>query len=225
MNTNTPFDNAAFENVEDLNDLNLDRLYAAWKDDRGSAAPTALREWTARYPAHANELAQWTADVTVTACEADLSGSEIDRAEQRALEIGRNIVAARRARYTVAAAPALADIYSAAKSCGLNPRSLASRLGVGLAVVAKLQQRLIRFSTIPAAVIDRLAMELQVSAQQVSDYLRQPASLAAGASYKSAGVPQASAQEDFAQAVRSCADMSAEQKALWLAETTDKNAD
>ena len=83
-------------------------------------------------------------------------------------------------------------------------------------MVAKLQQRLVRFSTIPSVFIERLAQELQVTAQQLNDYLRQPASLATGASYKSNGVPQAAPQEDFAQAIRSCPDLTEEQKAAWL---------
>jgi hypothetical protein len=198
-------------------DLEMDRLFAAWQDDRASATPATLREWKARYPAQAAELAQWTAEAPVVACETEQTGPEIDRAEQRALTMGRDMIAARRAHYTVV--PALADIYSVAAGRGLNVRALATRLGVGVAIVAKLQQRLIRYSTIPAALIDRLATELQVSAQQVRDYLQQPSSLSASASYKSSGVPQAAEPVDFAQAIRSCAEMSADQKAQWLSET------
>jgi hypothetical protein len=232
MDTNKPFDHNKIEQqmdhtalesatAGDLQELNLDRLYAAWKDDRTSVAPTALREWTAQYPAQADEVMHWTTVAPVLDCAAELSGPEIDRIEERVSEIGRNLIAARRARYSVAATPAFSDIYSAAKARGLNPRTLAARLGVGLAIVAKLQQRLIRYGTLPAALVDRLALELQVSAQQVSDYLRQPASLATGASYKSSGVPQAAAQVDFAEAIRACAEMSEKQKAIWLSENAD----
>jgi hypothetical protein len=205
---------------EDLSDLNLDRLYSAWKDDRQSAAPMTLREWTARYPVYGAELTQWASAAPVVECEEDLSGAQIERTEQRAREIGLNVIAARRARYSVAPV-ALSDIYGTARARGLDPRTLAANLGVGLPIVAKLQQRLIRFSTIPAALIERLSIELQVTVQQVSDYLRQPASLAAGASYKSNGVPQAAAQEDFSAALRSCPGMTADQKQRWLSEVTD----
>jgi hypothetical protein len=208
-------------NTDTPEDLVLDRLYAAWKDDHTNDAPGTLREWTAQYPAYKAELTQWMAVAPVLQCEDDRTGPEIERAEARALETGRQILAARRARYTVAA-PAFADIYSAARNRSMSPRALATTLGVGLPIIAKLQQRLIQFGSIPAAFIDRLATELQVGVQQISDYLQQPASLAAGASYKSKGVPQAAPQEDFATAIRTCPDMSAAQRAVWLEDGTNE---
>jgi len=200
--------------VAEPDDLALDTLYAAWKDDRQSAFPVALREWTAQYPSAATELTQWTAAAGMLQCEEDLDGSAIDRTEASTVAIGKAVLAERRARYSVVRS--FIDIYAAARDCGMTPRSLGIAVGVGLPIIAKLQQRLIRFASLPTALIEALASALQVSATQVRDYLSQPASLAVGASYKSNAIPHAAEQEEFAEAIRACPDMTAEQKSAWL---------
>lgn len=194
-----------------------DALYIAWSEDRQTAAPTPLRDWIARHPAHAEELARWAVDTPLLDCAAQRPADLA--AEAHTLAIGRQVVAEMRARYlTVQPAP-LKGLLETAKACGLTPKALAERLGVGLSTVAKLQQRHFRFASLPAEIIARAADALQVSVGQVRAYLQQPPTLAAGASYKSDSVPRAAAQEEFAQAIRSSRDMTEEQKAYWFTQT------
>ena len=193
-----------------------DALYIAWSEDRQTAAPTPLRDWIARHPAHAEELTRWAVDAPVLECAAQRPTDPA--AEARTLEIGQQVVAEMRARYLTAQPAPLKGLLETAKACGLTPKALAERLGVGLSTLAKLQQRHFRFASLPAEIVERAADALQVSAGQVRAYLQQPPTLAAGASYKSDGVPRAAEQEDFAQAVRVSRDMTEEQKAYWLAQ-------
>jgi hypothetical protein len=82
----------------------------------------------------------------------------------------------------------------------------------------KLEYRQIRVTSIPAACIERLAETLQVGIEEVRVYLNQAPRLAPGASYRKNGVPEVNTQDDFAEAVRGCSDMTESQKTEWLAE-------
>lgn len=189
---------------------NLDALYMAWQEDRLSTTPTPLQDWLARYPNHASEIVRWTQH------EPLVAWSETQTTEPalyaRAETIGRNVVAEMRARYETP----LHSLLATAKARGLSPKALAEQLHVGQPIVAKLQQRLLRVASLPGELIEALADALGVSGEQVRAYLYQPATLAAGASYKSDTVPQVADQEDFADAIRACTDMTDAQKSRWL---------
>jgi transcriptional regulator with XRE-family HTH domain len=191
-----------------------DALFAAWSADRQAEAPRPLADWITAYPDHAEALVLWSVEAPITDCA--LHAPEDPAADARVLALGRQVLAEMRARQTAAAPARLESLLETAKKQGLTPKTLAERLGVGLSLVAKLQQRHLRFATIPAELIQRMADALQVSADQVRDYLRQSPTLAAGASYKSDGVPQTTGQEDFAQAIRNCRELTEEQKGFWL---------
>src|SRR4051794_27846086 len=109
---------------------------------------------------------RWTADAPVFAyteqCPADVE------AEARTVEIGRQVVAEMRARYGIGAP--LSSLTEAARTRGLTPKTLAERLGVGMTIVAKLQQRLFRFTSLPEAMIDAIADTLEVTSSQVRAY-------------------------------------------------------
>ncbi len=197
----------------------IDILFADWSEDRQSATPQSLRAWLNRYPQFADELIGWAADAPTLECALETATPDA-AGEAHTLAIGRSVVAEMRTRYFAALepapVPALEDLIQAAKAQGLTPKTLASQIGVGLPLVAKLQQRLIRLSTIPEELVNRLAQALDTGTEQVRAYLARPSTLAMGASYKSDGVPQAGQAEDFDAAVRACTDMNAEQKQFWL---------
>ena len=196
-----------------------DILFADWSEDRQSGSPQPLRAWLNRYPQHADELIGWAADAPTLECALENAAPDV-AGEAHTLAIGRTVLAEMRTRYFAGleAAPraVVDDLIQAAKGQGLTPKTLAAQIGVGLPMIAKLQQRLIRLSTIPEELVNRLAQSLDTGAEQVRAYLSRPTTLAAGASYKSDGVPQAAPTEDFEAAVRACTDMSAEQKQFWL---------
>ncbi len=196
-----------------MDDRQLDALYAAWHDDRKQPTPTSLREWIERFPAYRQHLIEWTTDAPC------LDGADAlslhAAAEARTLAIGRQILADRLARRNEQSAIEITSLYALAQQQGLNPKSLAAALEVGVPIVAKLQQRLLRYQSIPAQFVERLAQTLQVSREQLRDYLTRPPSLASAAMYRSSVVPQAGAQEDFAAAIRSCPGMTPEQKSKW----------
>lgn len=215
-------------NAANLNDLNNDRgqsrdedaLFAAWSEDRQTPAPQPLREWVARYPQYAPTLIAWAADMPLLECALE-SAAPDPAGEARTLIVGRQALAEMRAQYFAAeanAAPArpLDDLLQAARARGLTAKTLAARLDVGLPLVAKLNQRLVRLATIPDILVQRLANELETGVEQVRAYLARPATLAMSAQYKSDSVPQAAPPEDFTDCVRACSDMTNDQKQFWL---------
>lgn len=186
-----------------------DALFIAWSDDRAAAAPLPLTDWIARAPDHADDLVRWTAAHPIL--EGAEQAAPDYAAEERARAAGRALVAEMRARYDAR----LAGLLAAAAARGLNADTLAERLGIGQPIVIKLERRLLRVTSLPGLLIDRLAETLQVSAAQVREYLSRPPTLAAAASYKSDRVPRAT-QQDFEQAVRTCDEMTSDQKTAWL---------
>ncbi len=160
-----------------------DALFAAWSEDRQGRAPRSLQEWIELHPAYAADLIRWAAEAPLLDCALDLPPDAAG--EARVLAIGRQVLAEMRARYQTAAVTPLQGLLEAARSRGLTPKALAGRLNVGLSTVAKLQQRHFRLASIPSELIACLADALQVSADQVRDYLRRPPTLAPAASYKS----------------------------------------
>jgi transcriptional regulator with XRE-family HTH domain len=128
-------------------------------------------------------------------------------------------VAEMRAQYGMAHRP-LTSLLEAAREQNLRLKDVAERLGIGVPIVSKLEQRLLQFTTLPETLIQKLAETLDTAAENVRDYLRQPPTLAAGAAYQYTGkaTPQVQAQQDFAEAIRTCPGMSEADKQVWLAE-------
>ena len=113
------------------------------------------------------------------------------------------------------------SLADAARRQNLRLKDLADRLGIGVPIVSKLEQRLLRYASLPEALIRKLAETLEIGMEAVQDYLRQPPTLAAGAAYQYTGktAPQVQGQEEFADAIRTCPAMSEANKQVWLAET------
>jgi hypothetical protein len=113
------------------------------------------------------------------------------------------------------AARAIISIVESAKHRGLAVPELAQRLRLSALEITKLNQRLIRPETIPAALVSRLAEVLNQSVEAVAQYLRFPPTLSAQASYKSEAAPRIAEQIDFADALESSRALSAEDRAYW----------
>ena len=113
-------------------------------------------------------------------------GGEPERAgwlsESRVRELGLGVVSERR--------PALTSLVSAVRAQGLDLETAAQTLDAPEGLLWKLHRRLIAFETIPQAFVARLAESVRRSAEEMSDYLRQPPTLAVGASYRADTAPE-----------------------------------
>ena len=212
---------------EESTGVEREALYMVWRRDRELTTPRPLRRWIADYPHFADDFVTWATDFPLiqdAAHRAENPQAAVYRAENYAEEarlekVGRSVVAEMRAQYGMAAPP-LVSLSEAARRRNLRLKEVAERVGIGLPIVSKLEQRLLQFATLPDALIRRLAETLEIGTETVRDYLRQPPTLAAGAAYQYTGkaAPQVAQQEDFAEAIRSCPGMSEAHKQAWLAE-------
>lgn len=199
--------------MNEMDNLERDTLFATWCEARAQGTYKPLKVWLAEYPQFADDLMQWALDVPVMEYAEKQPLSTAD--QEQVAQIGSRFVAEMRARYETP----VSSLLEVARQNGLNAASLAQRLGVGMPIIAKLQQRLIRFASIPDRLISEMADALKLNIHQVRAFLQQPPTLAAGAvyNYRADSAPQVSKQEDFEEAVRACPDMSETQKTTWLA--------
>ncbi len=193
-------------------------LYMEWRRDREQASPRPLQGWINAYPGFEADFVRWATELPLL--QAALYGPGDPAEEARLAKVGRSVVAEMRARYGMAH-PAMTSLTDAARQQNLRLRDVAERVGVGMPIVSKLEQRLLRFTSLPETLIQKLAETLELGTETVRDYLRQPPTLAAGAAYQYTGktAPQVAGQEDFAEAIRSCPGMSDAHKQAWLMET------
>jgi len=196
-------------NMKKHNVEQSDALYIAWAEDRRTGAPKSLREWVAAHPTQAEALIQWASEEVVAETAATYSLSTTE--EARAKEIGRQVAARLRAR----TAEPVRSLLALAREQGQDADALAEQLDLSEPLVMKLERRLIRFATLPAQLMERVADALRVTTQQIQAYLALQPALANGASYRSETVPQAM-QQDFDQAIRNDYDLTDDQKQFWL---------
>ena len=126
--------------------------------------------------------------------------------ESRVRELGSGVLSERR--------PALTNLVAAIRAQAQNLEEAAQILGAPEGLLWKLQRRLIVWETIPQAFDEKLAESVRRSASEVQDYLRQPPTLAVGASYRADSAPEA-VQESFAQALDTDPDATDDMRSRW----------
>ncbi len=172
-----------------------------------------LRSMMEKYPQFREELMDFAASraqIRYTP-EPEISVEEEARYKQFGLENLNFFL-----KGEAASAETLASLTEVAKERGLNRTTLASKVGVSLSLVMYLEKKRLRFSSIPKAIIARLANVLEVSETVIANYLNQLPDLATNASFKSQTRPEELEQKDFADAVRQDQSLSRAQKAELL---------
>ena len=187
----------------------MDALFVEWSEDRESATPRPLNDWLTEYPEHSEKLLLWVAEAPVSQWAETLPPDP--EGEDRAAVIGRQMLTEMRLRLE-----APTSLIAKAQELGLNVETLAARLDLEETLLFKLERRLLRLNSLPGVLLNRLADALALSVQQVRNYLAQPPQLASGAMYRADTVPEAF-QQDFEAAIRANSDLTAAQKAYWLA--------
>lgn len=193
------------------------------------AAPSdtaLLREWTARYPAVADELI--TVDYARFAAGLTLTDTLEDGPENPALvEFGASVLAARRAAR--ATRPPLTSLLEDAEAQGLNGPQLAQTLRLDRLLLARLEQRALDAATVPLTLVRQIGTVLERSVGEVTVFLRGEARLPASAHYRSRKAPSVVSSPapaygapapaiSFQQAVADSRSLSTEDKAYWQVE-------
>ena len=119
------------------------------------------------------------------------------------------------ARRTATAAATVRSLVAVAAARGLDAQAVATKLDIPFALFFKLHRRLIAPDSIPQQFLTALADTLGRQADEIAAYLRQPATLAAGSSYRSDDTPTVGEQETFAVALATDPEATDAQKAQW----------
>ncbi len=194
----------------------LDELLAA--GERPDA--DVLEEMVGRYPRYAAELTdfavEWALqDLLPEDAPAPAGAGEATSAVPAAMRrFRRRLDELDRARAAGEAAGRDAEPFAGRDAAELT--RVAAALGLDKTLMAKLRDRKIVAETIPGALVDGLAAELEVGAGVLAAYFAAPAGVHAGASFKAARAPEAGAKETFAEAVRRSF-LGDGAKARWLA--------
>lgn len=179
-----------------------------------------LAEWIARYPQYEQELV----DLTVAWIQSNRLPAQNDYAidVERGIRIG--LEEAQRA-YTKwssegEAKPSrgtpLVSFLQEGNLHGLSAQDLAEHLQLSLALLRKLENRLVRVETIPLRLIERLADTLERGIREISAYLALPPMLPRGLRLKARQRPMIPDQENFLDAVRADESLNPEQRSYWL---------
>ncbi len=98
--------------------------------------------------------------------------------------------------------PPISGLFAEGKARGMTNFKLADAAELSIALITKLDRRLIDFLTIPGQVIQDLARALERSVESVSQYLQGPPLIPSRAEFKAEQTPRVTRVEDFYEAVR-----------------------
>jgi transcriptional regulator with XRE-family HTH domain len=167
--------------------------------ERGEGAAPSLR----RYPQHAAALI----DLALARAGEDAAPAP------DAAQVAATAAIARRALAAVAAAPAL-GLAERANRAGLSLRQLASRVGLSSDILFKIDRRVVRPETVPAALVRDLAAALDCTATALRAGLT-GGPVTAGALYHAKQAPQVG-QQTFAEAVAASVALAPAARQRWL---------
>lgn len=209
----------------DDNDSDFMRVAQAFLDERERREGDALRRYAERYPAYAPDLMLLATDMAL-AEGTERTGADATATAQPPVHLLARLRADARAALlpSMERAPISSLIARARASAGLTPRALARRLGVGVDVVALLDEGHVRADTIAARFIERLAEALDSSAEAVSAYLAAPGGKAAVAYHAPQGHTPARTLT-FAEAIAESPLTTPDQKDYWMAENRHQTSD
>ncbi len=187
-------------------------------EDGEEALLRALPALMRAHPEQAHRLAELGAAYSVIAAVDDanpLPGWDEAAATEQAMDALHRVQS--RLAQRAAPAPALAGIVRELRDQGMGVDTLVAQTGLSTVLVRLLDRRLIRFATIPRAVIAALAQALHRDTAALVGYLQGPPALPQGASFRAQQAPTLGAQQDFADAVAADPELSDERRAYLLA--------
>jgi hypothetical protein len=179
----------------------LDAFMASEPEPSGAV----LREWIRRYPYYERELTDFAVGwILMDTLPPDPDTEEPD--EETLIRRGRTMIEAllpgKDEQLPGEERRSFAGLLGEAKDLGLTMHELANVTRLSPALVAKLDQRLIRAATVPTEVLGDLARAIQRTPEEVLEHLRREPVLPAALEHKAEEAPTVPDQQDFFDAVR-----------------------
>ncbi|HBG75195.1 MAG: hypothetical protein A2X25_12905 [Chloroflexi bacterium GWB2_49_20] len=186
-----------------------------------------LAEWVKRYPQYADELAEFT--MAWIQSEFSTEVEEKTEISNRRIQIGMDM-----ARKVYEQRPVedvkqssqvnsqLDSLLQTASFVGLSPDQFKDECNLSMAMMRRIENRLILVESIPLDLIQRIAQTLHQSAQDILTYLNRQPIIPAGLRFTSHQPPKINQRENFFDALRKDDTLGEDQFTYWLS-FEDKN--
>lgn len=204
--------------------INLDDVIMAYMAASVDSGEDQLAKWVARYPEYESELREFASywKLTERMPAMEYTEEEEQRLAARASSVIQNILYGQRRDSPERQAETFLGIINEGERQHMSLDKLAERTDLSPAIITMMDDRRVRFSSIPRKAIERIAGVLRKLIATVESYLQaemQPAP----AHYRADASPKASGSYDFAYLVDIDPDLSQQQKEQWLALTRTAN--
>jgi hypothetical protein len=199
----------------------LDELLDAYCEASEEPNREILAEWIARYPQFERELIDFTVAWIQSEELPELADNQQDKEAglQAGLRIAQQIYEKMGTDGLVQKSPSRPKLVSLILDGSLRgwpTDDFAQRINLSVAILRKLESRLITVATIPGNLIERISASLQRDRSEVIAYLEQEPVIQRDLRYKSKQSPRLGRQQNFFDAVRNDGELSDEQRTYWL---------
>ncbi len=185
----------------------LQRILARYQYEYQMGKSPRLEEYIQHYPEFEAELIDFAFYFHTTASDLPEPGAipaaALSPAAEKAL-----------AHISAQLAPPFSGFFKQGLDAGYAPPELAEALGISWDILAKLEARAIRATSIPRSLIQRIADTLNALPESITAYLRGATPAPSGAFFYADQAPTQQ-QETFLDAIRSSPELSQDQKHEW----------
>lgn len=200
--------------------LSVERVLDAYLTASAEPSRENMAEWIARYPQYERELVEFTVAWIRSTRLPAADSLEPDRGKQVqiAMEAARRVYAQaeRGGMEKTAGRGPLLSLLQEGQHLGFSAENLADHLQLSVALLRKLENRLILLETIPLKLIEQVADALQRGIREISAYLALTPLMPSRVRLKARQRPAPPRQVSFLDAVRADGTLGEEQRAYWL---------
>ena len=204
-----------------IGQYSLDDVLDAYSEASEIPSREILADWIARYPQYERELIEFTVAWIQSEELPEIPGDQKDLSArlQGGLHIVQQIYEKRRAEDQAQNQQSRAKMVSLIMDgsfLGWSTDQFARQINLSVAILRKLENRLINAATIPIDLIKLIGDSIQRDPSEITAYLGQPPMLQPGQMYKSKQPPIIGKPQDFFDAIRNDGELTDEQRTYWL---------
>ena len=211
--------------METKSKITLDDVFNMFVTENDKPTAENLQEWVNRYPQYRRELvdfaATWAQQLVLPPApeiRPEVEKALVDRTMSYVLNVayGRD----EKMQRDVESDGVVHSLTRQAQYAGMSTQELTKACGLDLALISKLNRRLIKPETIPVSLLNLFGRLLRKPVAVIADYFAQPPQGLLGGAFLASGKPALATQQSFAEAVRASS-LPGKEKARWLRETSD----
>jgi len=198
----------------------IDQVLFNFMAENENPTREVLTEWIHRYPQYKRELVNLAVDWFQMAIPLpdDTPVENETTVVERGVDHVHNYIIEEEARLqtTPKTSRPFLGFVSEARALHLTLDEVAEQIGLTPALLVKIDQRMIRYTSLPIELLQNLVDKIDGDLFSSARYLQLQPAIPRNQRFKSAQQPQVSEQTDFFDEVRADPDLSDEQRQRWL---------